>query len=139
MNFAQKSLAFVSLARSNFQAHWHSFWAYLPLRIHLFLWLISFFICCFLSYSLYSQLDQDNINLHYNILFGTDLIGSPARLYFLPASTLLIGLVNLLLSVYLLKYHRLLAYLTAGSAIIINILVALGIYSLYLINFVNLF
>lgn len=139
MNFAQKSLTFLSLARANFKAHWHSFWASWPLRIHLFLWLVSLGACWLLTYLLYANLDQDNVNLHYNILFGTDLIGPPARLYFLPLSAMVMGLANILLAIYLLKQDKLLAYLNMGTAVIINIFVALGVYSLYLINFINLF
>jgi hypothetical protein len=139
MNFAQKSLTFFSLARANFLSHWQGFWALWPFRLHFLFWLATLIFCWVQTYLLAANVNQVNVNLHYNILFGTDLIGPTAHLYFLPASALLMSLINMLLAIYLLRQDRLLAYLSAGSAIMINLFMALGIYSLYLINFVKLF
>jgi hypothetical protein len=138
MNFTQKTLTFFKLAQNRIRDDWQAFVAILALRVYLVLWVVGVIANLVFTYLIVKNSPQENINLHYNILFGTDLIGPPIRLYFLPLTGFLLGLLNMVLAMSWLKKDHLLSYLAVNSAIVINVFMALGIYATYLINFVNI-
>ncbi len=138
MNLGQKTLTFFKLFQTQAKSDWQAFWSVFNCRLYFILWLITLAINFFLCYLLVKNLPQENINLHYNIIFGTDLIGAPSQLYFMPLVGLLITLVNQALAITWLKKFRLLTFINLNTALVINIFISLGLYSIFLINFVNI-
>lgn len=75
------------------------------------------------------------IILHYNIYFGVDAIGDWRSLYFMPTlAAALLGL-NAVLSRFFYYKERLVSYLFAGTALILQLLMGAGVISAILINF----
>ncbi|HRH21749.1 MAG TPA: hypothetical protein PLJ58_00960, partial [bacterium] len=77
MNFTQKTLTFFKLAQNRIRDDWQAFVAILVLRVYLVLWVVGVIANLVFTYLIVKNSPQENINLHYNILFGTDLIGPP--------------------------------------------------------------
>ncbi|MFH0929734.1 MAG: hypothetical protein V1814_00595 [Candidatus Moraniibacteriota bacterium] len=75
------------------------------------------------------------IILHYNIYFGVDVIGGWKSLFFMP--TLAAGLLflNAVLSRYFYYKEKMAAYLFAGTALVLQILMAVAVISAIIINF----
>ena len=53
----------------------------------------------------------ERVFLHYNIIFGVDLLGAWWKIFFLPASGLLVALINFSLSFFLYKKDKFLSML----------------------------
>lgn len=85
------------------------------------------------------KLPQDLAILHYNIIFGVDSLGSPTELYWLPFLGLLLFLANAIIAMWFYKRDKFLLNLLLASGIFINLVIGLGLYSIYLINYVKLF
>ncbi len=75
------------------------------------------------------------IILHYNIYFGVDVIGNWKNLFFMPALAALLLFLNLALSRFFYYKERLISYLFAGTALISQLLMAVGVVAAVLINF----
>jgi len=86
---------------------------------------------------LYRALGDNLVVLHYNINFGIDLIGSRNQIFINP----LLGLVFLLLDFGLVlflakdKHFKFVAHILLNAAVVVNVLLLLAIFSVYLINF----
>lgn len=93
-------------------------------RDHWIFWsfVVAFLLQVFIWFYSISRLgDGDQYFLHYNIIFGVDLVGSRTRLMHLPGGGLLIFLVNLLLSWWLYGKDKFLARLLGVAAVIAQI------------------
>lgn len=77
---------------------------------------------------------QELAILHYNVLFGIDFIGSPWQIWLLPLYGLLLYLGNNLLALTLQAKDRLAAQILIGASLMVNLFLALALYSIYLIN-----
>lgn len=88
------------------------------------------------SYFLNSIIDTNLAVLHYNVVFGIDLIGDANQLYLTP----LIGAVVLIINIFLgalLKDSRdkLLSVMLLSVALLVNIACLIALYFSYIINF----
>lgn len=73
--------------------------------------------------------------LHYNIYFGVDAIGDWRNIFFMPALAAIILAVNVFLSRFFYYKEKFVSYLFAAMALLIQLLVAVGLGSIILINF----
>lgn len=71
---------------------------------------------------------EQHIALHYNIYFGIDLVGPWWYLILLPIAGVATLLVNLFLSVILLKREKVLAYFLTVTSILVQGFFFLAVY-----------
>jgi hypothetical protein len=77
---------------------------------------------------------EEPVHLHYNIFFGVDLIGPWWQIFFLPASGLVILILNTGLSAASFKEDRALSYTVFVATIFFQLLLIIGSYLLTLMN-----
>ena len=70
------------------------------------------------------------IPLHYTIYFGIDYINNWSQAYYLPLTGLIIIIVNVIISIFLYRYSKLLAYLLTGSALLVQFILLIGAFCL---------
>jgi len=75
------------------------------------------------------------IILHYNVYFGVDAIGDWRNVFLMPALAAAILLANAVLSRFFYYKERLASYLFAAMALVVQLLMAVGLGSVILINF----
>ncbi len=85
-----------------------------------------------LSLNIHPYLDQ--VFLHYNILFGVDLVGQWYAVFALPLAGLLIIISNAVLGWILYKQDAFAAYALNGIAIFVNILLLIAAALLVFLN-----
>lgn len=95
----------------------------------IFAWLQAWFIR--------RDLTGDLLVLHYNVNFGTDLVGAPSRIFVYPLFGLGIFLLDLIVLAALARHRdwRVFVHLLLGTAMIFGLLLSLVLLSVYLINF----
>lgn len=76
----------------------------------------------------------DELFLHYNILFGVDLIGASWQVYLVPLSGLIVLVVNLLLGWVIYKKEHFAAQLLNFSAAFLQMFLVIEAYLLVLLN-----
>ncbi len=99
--------------------------------VNLLLWLLAWLI--------QRGLKQDLAILHYNVTFGIDYLAPRGQVFWLPVIALVLFLLNGWLAFLFFKKDTFLANLMLVSALMVNLLVGLGLYSIYLVNFVKIF
>jgi hypothetical protein len=72
--------------------------------------------------------------LHYNIYSGIDIIGSWQWLYFIPATVLLISLLDFVLAVLLWIRNRNLSYFLLATILLMNFIIFFYIYNIFNYN-----
>lgn len=82
--------------------------------------------------NIHSNVDQ--IFLHYNILFGVDLVGSWYQVLTIPIAGLLILLLNAVLGWFLYKQDAFAAYILNAIAVFVNILLLISAALLVFLN-----
>ncbi len=99
------------------------------ISINLLLWISA--------YLMHRNISQEISILHYNVDFGIDLIGNKNYFFIIPLLSLFFILLNKIILLILLKkdHFKFLAYFLLGFLLLINIFLALSLFSLYLINF----
>ncbi len=97
--------------------------------LNLLFWLIAYLINVNVS--------QDLIILHYNVIFGVDLIGNVKRIFIIPVLSLVIILINvmLLLGLYRHKDFKFISHILLAGSVAINVFLFIALISVYLINF----
>lgn len=75
------------------------------------------------------------IILHYNIYFGVDAVGNWKSLFFMPGLAAALLVLNAGLSRFFYYKERLAAYLFAGTALVLQLLMAVAVISAIIINF----
>ncbi|OGI26010.1 MAG: hypothetical protein A3J76_05230 [Candidatus Moranbacteria bacterium RBG_13_45_13] len=75
------------------------------------------------------------IILHYNIYFGIDAIGNWKSVFFMPTLAVILLAANIVLSRFFYYKERLVSYLFAGTALALQLLMAVGVISVIIINF----
>ncbi len=93
------------------------------------LWIISYYIN--------SNLNSEEIALHYNVDFGINLIGRPAEVYIIPVISLIFLLLNLsiLLGLKKSKERIFAAHVLLSGALASSLILLVAIATVYLINF----
>lgn len=89
------------------------------------------------AYYVYSSLTGDILVLHYNVDFGIDLIGVPARIFSYPLFGLGIILINIALAAafYRHKDFRVFSHLLLGAAVYFSLVLNVALFFIYFINF----
>ena len=123
--------------RQNVASSLSSLWRFHLSRIYLLLVLLCQVIAWFQARFIFKNLSSDLLVLHYNVEYGTDLIGDPNRIFIYPLAGLLVILLNLILCLlfYRHKDFKLFANLLLGGLILFGIFLNLALLSIYLINF----
>ncbi|MEK7680930.1 MAG: hypothetical protein AAB348_02710 [Patescibacteria group bacterium] len=70
--------------------------------------------------------DSGQIFLHYNIIFGVDLVGEWYKIFFLPIIGLGITLANYLLSIHFYSSDKFLARILGIWCLLIQVLLVVG-------------
>ena len=90
----------------------------------------------FLWWSLVANIRQDTgvIFLHYNIIFGVDLVGSWWQIYYLPLAGIIVILLNYLCSLAVYFADKFLARLLAFWVLFFHLFLAIGVGLLVKLN-----
>lgn len=113
---------------------WHGFWTdpvvffliILAILANIGLWAVLF----------WTVVPTDlPIILHYNIYFGVGAIGDWKSLFFMPTLAAVLLFLNLALSRFFYYKERMVSYLFAAAALILQLLMGVGVASAILINF----
>ncbi len=113
---------------------WHGYWTdpviffslVIGALINVGMWAAVFFIV---------EPVSQPIILHYNVYFGVDAIGDWKNVFFFPALAVAVFGVNVVLSRFFFYKEKLAAYLFAGMALVIQLVMVVGLGSVILINF----
>ena len=105
------------------------FWISLPL---LGVVLIQLFIWGYLISAIKPAMGQ--IFLHYNIIFGVDLVGDWWRIYYLPLAGVLVILLNYFFSWMLYSVDKFLARLLSSWALFFHLFLLIGAILLVRLN-----
>ena len=91
---------------------------------------------CFIWYYLVAvaKHTSDQYFLHYNIIFGVDLVGSWGKIFLLPIGGLVIVLFNSIISILIFNQDKLLARLLGLFASVFQIFLAWAVYLIVEIN-----
>jgi hypothetical protein len=104
-------------------------------------WLAAFILNLLLwafAWLIVSRLHSDLVILHYNVILGVDNLGPPSHVFILPAIALGLFLLNNLLAIHN-RHDKVLLNLFLVSSIFMQLVFALGLYSVYLVNYVKIF
>ena len=113
---------------------WHGYWTD-PIIFFSLVLAILVNIGIWAALRLVVQATDQPIILHYNIYFGVDSIGGWKNVFIMPAIGFLIFLVNLTLSRFFYYKERLASHLFAGMGLLAQLLMAVGVISVIIINF----
>ena len=113
---------------------WHGYWTDPTVFFSFALALLANAGMWFVIWRIVKPTDQPMI-LHYNVYFGIDAIGDWRNVFLMPALALAFLLVNVVLSRFFYYKERLISYLFALMALVIQCLMAVGLGSVILINF----
>ena len=125
----------------NFRQHiaksFANLWRFVPARFYLGLALLWQIISWYQASFIYKNLSGNLLVLHYNVDYGTDLIGDPKQIFYYPLGGLLVILLNLIVSLlfYRHKDFRLYANLLLGGLALFSIFLNLALLAIYLVNF----
>lgn len=105
------------------KVYWTDRWVWIPavflLLFQLFMWVYA---------ALYVRPTADMIFLHYNVVFGVDLIGDWWKILAVPFGGFLIFLLNFALSWYCYKEDKILARFLTFVAATLNLFLAVAFY-----------
>jgi hypothetical protein len=81
--------------------------------------------------------DADQIALHYSVGFGIDYYGDTNQIYVIPFLGLVVILLNFALYSLISSYKdkNFIAHVLFASALVVNIVLLIATYSVYIINF----
>ncbi len=98
-------------------------WVYLPLTVSIvaefFMWIYIFAKLGFKS---------DILFLHYNVIFGIDLVGEWWRILFLPLVGLLILVINYLAAIYCYNKDKIVSRFLTVFVSVFEIFLAVAVY-----------
>lgn len=113
---------------------WHGYWTDPTIFFSFVLALLANAGMWIAVWQMVKPTDQPMI-LHYNVYFGIDAIGNWRNILLMPFLALVFLLVNVILSRFFYYKERLVSYLFALMAFVIQCLMAVGLGSVILINF----
>lgn len=116
-----------------FSVYWH----YRPNRWYLLIAIFTQFILWFFAYRLFISVGSDLFVSHYNVDFGIDGIGSSSRAFIAPALAAAVLFFNTIFILILGKreHSHFLTHASSLATVAVQVLAALTLMSLYLINF----
>lgn len=111
------------------KVYFRDLWVNVPL-------VLSALAQCFIWYYLVAvaKHSADQYFLHYNIIFGVDLVGSWGKIFLLPIGGLVIILFNLVISVLVYNQDKLLARLLGLFSAVFQFFLAWAVYLIVEIN-----
>ncbi len=123
--------------RQIMSAFFRAFWHYRPNRFYIIAALLIQVVIWFFSYRMFVTVGSDLFVAHYNVDFGIDSIGSPAKAFIVPLLALGVLIVNFfaLMVVFRKEHFHFLANAFGLASVLTQVLASLAIMSLYLINF----
>ncbi|MBI2355680.1 MAG: hypothetical protein HYV13_00555 [Candidatus Doudnabacteria bacterium] len=80
------------------------------------------------------KISSSSIVLHYNVIYGADLIDKAYAIYIIPAAALLILIINFLLANYFFKREKLAAFFINFSTVIVQLIFLIASINLIRIN-----
>jgi len=112
-------------------------WSYRPSRFYFLAVGLSQALSWLQAGLIYRNLSGNLLVLHYNVDFGVDLVGPPARIFIYPFFGLAIFLINLIFAAGLRRHKdwRIFIHLLFGAALAFAIFLNLTFWFIYLINF----
>ncbi|MFH0840371.1 MAG: hypothetical protein V1865_00080 [bacterium] len=137
-NSLSKAIVGFNYARKNFREIAGDYFRLAQSRIYLVILLFLNLIAWVMAHLLKINIDQELIFLHYNIIFGRDLVGPIGRIYFWPIIGLGIIILNIAIVLGIYKRYKVLTQILLITSAICNGLLILALYSLYLVNFVSI-
>ena len=78
--------------------------------------------------------DLDRVFLHYNIIFGVDLVGEWWKIYYLPITGLVILLINNIVSYLIYKTDKFLSRLLNFWVVFIHVFLLIAVWLLVRLN-----
>lgn len=78
--------------------------------------------------------DAGQIFLHYNIIFGVDLVGDWWKIYYLPLAGVLVVLLNYIFSIFFYATDKFLARLLSGAVLFFHLFLLVGTVLLVRLN-----
>jgi hypothetical protein len=132
-NFYARIFANFDKSRASFR----TIFRFTPSLIYLALFVAWQVVAWFQAWFIYKNLSGDVLVLHYNVDFGIDLVGDPARVYFFPVLGLIIFLLNLIILAVLHKdkNFKILVHFLLGAATLFAVFLSIALLAVYLINF----
>ena len=104
-------------------------------KIYLIIFIIVNSLNWTVAFIINKNVTQDLIYLHYNVIFGVDLIGSAKKVFIMPLLGLIIILINSVLIFFIYKQEKFIIHLLLSAALLSNLFLLAAIASIYLINF----
>lgn len=114
----------------------YNFKLYLRDRVVGWLFLLALLGQIFMWWYLLVNIHPSNepIFLHYNMVFGIDLVGSWRRIFYLPAGGLLIFFLNYFISWYFYSQDKFLARLLSFWSTLLQFFLALAVWLIVGLN-----
>ena len=94
-------------------------------------------VVCIQVFLVKNNLSGDLVVLHYNVDFGIDLVANPSAIFFYPALSLAVFLINFLILLFFSrnKNLKILIHYLLSAAVLFSAFLSLVLLSIYLINF----
>lgn len=137
MLYFSKVYSYLTDFRVNFKKSLNLVFSPRIFKIYLILTLVWQILAWYISIYVYRNLSGRLLILHYNVDFGTDLIGTPIRVFGGPLFALLIFIVNSILALSLNRRQAasFLNHLLISGAMVLNLFVLISLFTIYLNNF----
>lgn len=127
----------LNLGKQNFKATASGYFHLTASRVYLAVFVLLNLIAWIMAHLLKLNVNEELIFLHYNIIFGRDLIGVASKIYLWPLLGLGLIILNLVVVLGLYKKYKVLTQILLVGAAVANLIIILSLYSLYLVNFVS--
>lgn len=137
MLYSAKVYNYLTDFRLNFKKSFSAVFSPRIFKVYLILILLFQILTWYIGIYIYRHLTGDLLILHYNVDFGTDLIGPPTRSFSGPLFGLLIFFINsgLALALNVKKKAAYLNHLLIAGAMVINLFLLISLLTIYLNNF----
>jgi cytochrome oxidase assembly protein ShyY1 len=102
----------------------------------LFLWVASIIVSIITLLLIYFKISpaQNNLALHYNVVFGVDTFGSYRELYKLPLISFFIAILNFGITRALKIDRNFLSYMAAWISLLVSLIIFLSVIFLFQVN-----
>jgi len=132
-NLYARFYSFCQEARAAFAA----LWRFIPSRFYLGIAALFQLLAWWQAFFIYKHLSGKILVLHYNIDFGINLLGSPAKIFVYPLYGLAVFALNWVLAAALnrQRHFRLFTNFLLTAALLFLFFISLALMFVYLINF----
>jgi len=137
MRYFSKVYNYLTDFRLNFKKTLTNVFSPRVFKLYLALILLWQLLNWYLGYYVYKNLGGNLLILHYNVDFGTDLIGPPTRAFSGPLFGLLILIINSGLALILNRQKKAVFanHLLIAGAMVLNLFLLIAMFTIYLNNF----